>query len=80
MNHMTYRLIVTRPDGSQAHATTEPLPTRHAVALSALRVLAAKNIAFGKAGLAFGRELRDAALGETLTHEPSGYAFRTEAF
>ncbi|MFJ4926858.1 hypothetical protein [Streptomyces sp. NPDC088736] len=76
---MPYRLIVTRPNGTQAHSSTEPLGTRHAVALSALKVLAAQNIAFGRAGLAFGRELRDAPLSETLTHD-SGYAFRTEAF
>ncbi|MFJ8538162.1 hypothetical protein [Streptomyces sp. NPDC093591] len=76
---MTFRLIVTRPDGTQAHSSTEPLPTRHAVALSALRVLAAQDIAFGRAGLAFGRQLRDAELGETLKHD-SGYAFRTEEF
>lgn len=76
---MTFRLIVTHPNGTQVHATTEPLPTRHGVALSALRVLAAENIPFGRAGLAFGRQLREAELGETLTHE-SGYHFRTEAF
>ena len=76
---MPYRLIVTRPNGSQAHSSTEPLPTHHAVALSALRVLAAQDIAFGRAGLAFGRQLRDATLGETLTHD-SGYTFRIEEF
>ena len=76
---MPFRLIVTRPDGSQAHSSTEPLLTRPAVALSALRILADQNIAFGRAGLAFGRQLRDAELGETLTHD-SGYAFRTEQF
>ncbi|MGW1616365.1 hypothetical protein ACWCQZ_44355 [Streptomyces sp. NPDC002285] len=76
---MPFRLIVTRPNGSQAHSSAEPLETRHAVALSALRVLAAQDIPFGRAGLAFGRELRDAALGETLTHS-SGYSFRTEEF
>jgi len=76
---MSYRLIVTRPDGSQTHSSTDPLPTREAVGMSALRVLAAQNIAFGRAGLAFGRQLRDAAIGETLPHA-SGYAFRTEQF
>ncbi|MFB7461286.1 hypothetical protein [Streptomyces sp. NPDC056188] len=76
---MTYRLVVTRPNGSQCHSSTEPLPSREAVGLSALRVLASQNIAFGRAGLTFGRQLRDAELGETLTHE-SGYAFRTEKF
>ncbi|MFD8234009.1 hypothetical protein ACFV20_19275 [Streptomyces sp. NPDC059696] len=75
---MAYRLIVTRPNGTQAHSSTEPLPTRHAVALSALKVLAAQDIAFGRAGLVFGRQLRDAALGETVTH--AGYTFRTEQF
>jgi hypothetical protein len=74
-----FRLIVTRPNGSQVHSSAEPLQTRHAVALSALRVLADQNIAFGRAGLALGRQLRDADLGETLSHE-SGYAFRTEEF
>ena len=76
---MTYRLIVTRPDGSQTHSSADPLPDRDAVGMSALRVLADQNIAFGGAGLAFGRELRDAPLGATLTHE-SGYSFRTEQF
>lgn len=76
---MNYRLIVTRPDGSQTHSGTDPLPDREAAGKSALRVLADQNIAFGRAGLAFGRELRDAALSETLTHE-SGYSFRTEEF
>ncbi|WP_033307348.1 hypothetical protein RFN58_06885 [Streptomyces iakyrus] len=75
---MPYRLIVTRPNGSQAHSSAEPLPTRHAVALSALKVLAAQNVAFGRAGLAFGRQLREVPLGETLTH--AGYSFRTEQF
>ena len=76
---MTYRLIVTRPDGSQTQTSTDPLPDRGTVGMSALRFLAAQDIAFGGAGLAFGRELRDAPLGETLTHE-SGYGFRTEEF
>ena len=76
---MTYRLIVTRPDGSQTQTSTDPLPDLGTVGMSALRFLAAQDIAFGGAGLAFGRELRDAPLGETLTHE-SGYGFRTEEF
>jgi hypothetical protein len=76
---MAYRLIVTRPNGSQTHSSTDPLPSREDVGMSALRVLAAQKIAFGRDGLAFGRQLRDASLGETLTHE-SGYAFRVEQF
>lgn len=76
---MTFRLIVTRPDGSQTQTSADPLPGRGDVGMSALRFLAAQNVAFGSAGLAFGRRLRDAELGETLTHE-SGYAFRTEEF
>lgn len=76
---MTYRLIVTRPNGSQTHSSADPLPDREAVGMSALHVLAAQNIAFGRNGLAFGRRLRDTPLGETVTHE-SGYAFRTEQF
>lgn len=76
---MSFRLIVTSPNGSQAHSTTDPLATRDDVGMSALRVLADQNIAFGRAGLAFGRQLRDAELGETVIHD-SGYDFRTEQF
>lgn len=76
---MTYRLIVTRPDGTQTQTSADPLPDRGTVGMSALRFLAAQDIAFGRAGLDFGRQLRDAKLGETLTHD-SGYAFRTEEF
>lgn len=75
---MTYRLIVTRPDGTQAHSSTEPLSTRESVGMSALRVLADQSIPFGRAGLEFGCQLRDAALGAPLTH--AGYTFRTEEF
>lgn len=76
---MAYRLIVTRPNGTQTHASVDPLATRQAVALSALKVLAAQDIAFGRAGLEFGKKIRDAEIGETLTHD-SGYTFRTEEF
>lgn len=77
---MTYRLIVTHPNGTQAHSTTDPLPDREATGMSALRALAAKNIKFGPEGIGFGRRVRDAAVGETVTHEPSGYTFRSEEF
>ncbi len=77
---MTYRLIVTRPNGSQAHATTDTMPDREATGMSALRVLADQNIRFGREGMAFGRQVRDAAVGETVTHEASGYSFRVEQF
>ena len=77
---MPFRLIVTRPDGSQFHSTTNPLPDREAVGMSALRVLANSGIAFGRAGLALGREIRDTELGETVTHQTTGYGFRTEQF
>jgi hypothetical protein len=76
---MSYRLIVTRPNGSQTHSSADPLPSRDAVGMSALRVLASENIAFGRNGLAFGRRFRDTSLGETVTHQ-SGYAFRMEQF
>lgn len=76
---MLYRLIVTCPDGTQTQTSADPLPDRGTVGMSALRFLAAQNITFGRAGLAFGRQLRDAELSVTLTHD-SGYAFRTEEF
>lgn len=77
---MTYRVIVTRPNGAQEQSSTKPLPDREATGMSALRVLAAKNIKFGPEGVSFGRRVRDAAVGETVKHEPSGYSFRTEEF
>lgn len=77
---MTYRLIVTRPDGSQTHSSADALPSREGTGMDALRVLAAQNIGFGREGLVFGRQVRDAAIGETVMHEPSGYSFRTEEF
>ena len=77
---MPYRLVVTRPDGSQFQSTTEPLPDREAVGMSALRVLAASGVAFGRAGLQLGRDIRDADIGGTVTHTETGYGFRTEDF
>lgn len=77
---MSFRLVVTRPDGSQFQSTTDPLPDREAVGMSALRVLAESGVAFGRAGLALGRDIRDADLGGTITHEATGYGFRTEQF
>lgn len=77
---MLYRLVVTRPNGSQFQSTTEPLPDREAVGMSALRVLAKSGVAFGRAGLQLGRDIRDASIGGTVTHEGTGYEFRTEEF
>lgn len=74
-----YRVVITRPNGSQTHSSADPLPDREAAAMSALRALA-KRVAFGRGGLVLGRQIRDADLGETITHEPSGYRFRTEEF
>lgn len=76
---MSYRLIVTRPDGSQFQSSTEPLPDGEAVGMSALRTLAGQGVPFGCDGLTFGREVRDAVLGVAVTH-PTGYAFRAEEF
>lgn len=75
-----FRLIVTRPDGTQTQSSAEPLPTRHDAGLSVMRVLAGEGVRFGIDGKRLGRQVRDAAIGETLTHEPSGYRFRTEPF
>jgi hypothetical protein len=73
-----YRLIVTRPNGSQFQSSTDPLPDREATGMSALKTLAAARVAFGRKGLALGQEIRDAELGKTVTHESSGYRFRVE--
>jgi len=77
---MPYRLVVTRPNGSQFQSTTEPLPSREAVGMSALRVLAKSGVAFGQAGLQLGRDIRDADLGENVIHAGSRFGFRTEEF
>jgi hypothetical protein len=76
---MTFRLIVTRPDQTEFLATTDPLPNREAAGMAALRALSGEGVRFGIAGMAFGREVRDAGIGESVTHE-SGYSFRTEEF
>ena len=78
---MSYRLHVTRPDGTVTQTSVEPLATMTAVGLSALRFLGAEITT----GLKivdvkrFGARLRDTPLGETLKHD-SGYSFRTEEF
>lgn len=74
-----YRVIITKPNGAQTHSSADPHPDREAAAMSALRALA-KGVAFGRTGLALGRQIRDADIGETVTHKPSGYRFRTEEF
>lgn len=78
---MGYRLIVTRPDGTTFQTHINPLESLTAVGVAAMGVLGEEygRITIGE-GKAFGREVRDAALGETVTHEPSGYSFRTEEF
>ena len=48
-----------------------------------MRVAGARGLpgtSFGIAGMQFGRTVRDAPLGESVTHEESGYTFRTEEF
>ncbi|NUS82761.1 MAG: hypothetical protein HOY75_08405 [Streptomyces sp.] len=77
---MSYRLIVTRPTGEQFQSSTEPLPDREAAGMSALRALANNGATFGRAGLVLGRDIRDATIGTTVTHEATGYSFRTEHF
>lgn len=79
---MSFRLIVTRPDRerSEFQATTDPLPNREAAGMAALRVLADAGVRFGIAGMQFGRTVRDAPLGESVTHEESGYTFTTQEF
>ncbi|MFF2094806.1 hypothetical protein [Streptomyces sp. NPDC058202] len=78
---MSYRLIVTRPDGSLLQTSPDPLPTMTEVGLSALRVMGEE---VGRVSIAdvkrLGARIRDTPLGETVTHEPTGYQFRAEAF
>ncbi|MCX4792469.1 hypothetical protein OG369_42605 [Streptomyces sp. NBC_01221] len=48
--------------------------------MSALKVLAKSGVAFGRAGLQLGRDIRDAAIGQNVMHADSGLVFRTEEF
>jgi hypothetical protein len=77
---MAFRLIVTRPNGTEFQTSAEPLSDRETVGISALRALAANGIAFTRKDMAFGRQVRDAEIGETVEHASTGYAFRTEEF
>lgn len=78
---MSFRLIVTRPDGSVFQTSTDPLPTMTEVGLSALRTMGEE---VGRVSIAdvkrLGARIRDTPLGETVMHESSGYAFRAEDF
>lgn len=82
-----FRLIVTCPDGTEVISDVSPLASRHDAGLDAMRILGreqpgittdrpAITITQGKE---LGRQVRDAPLGEAVTH-PSGYTFRTENF
>lgn len=77
---MAYRLIVTRPNGTQYQTSTEPLPDRDSVGMSALRALTGEGVAFGRDGMVFGRQVRDAAIGQRVEYASTGYTFRTEDF
>lgn len=77
---MQFRLIVTRPNGSQFQSSIEPIEDREATGISALRVLADRGIAFGRDGLQLGRDIRDSEIGQTITHGSSGYQFRVETW
>lgn len=79
---MGFRLLVTVPDRerSEFQANNDPLPNREAAGMAALRVLSDAGVRFGIGGMQFGRSVRDAPLGAFVTHEESGYVFRTEEF
>lgn len=78
---MSYRLIFTRPDGTTEQTSQTPIEDRTRAGLAAMGVLGEEygTITIGGAK-ALGRAVRDADIGETVTHEPSGYQFRTEEF
>lgn len=79
---MSYRLIVTRPDGTTTQTSADPLTTMTDVGLSALRFLGTEITTGLKITdvKRFGARLRDTPPGETVTHESSGYRFRAEEF
>lgn len=78
---MSYRLIFTRPDGTTEQTSQTPIENRTRAGLAAMGVLGEEygTITVGE-GKALVRLVRDADLGKTVTHEPSGYRFRTEEF
>ena len=74
---MTYTLIRTTPRGNEHRS--EGLTSRRKVATAAAFTVHDNSGGLTRAEFnALAAQVHDAALGETVTHEPSGYRFRTE--
>lgn len=76
---MPFDLYVTTAEGQRFRTLNSPYDTRLAAALSVLTIIADKGVTIGE-GKALALRVRNAELGETVTHEPSGITFRTEEF
>lgn len=78
---MAYRLIIDWPSGSQSQSRPGPEPSRHELGLHAVQFIGEQvpDITIGE-GKALGRAVRDAPLGVTVHHEPSGYRFTVKEF
>lgn len=78
---MSYRVIVERPNGTKFCTSVDPITTRHMAAVGLLSVFHAEGM-----GLNIGDakrlalRVREADLGDFVTHEESGYTFTTEEF
>lgn len=78
---MSYRLIIDWPDGSQSQSRPGPEPSRHELGLDAMRFIGEQvpsvTIIEGKR---LGAAVKKAAVGQAVTHEPSGYRFTVKEF
>lgn len=76
---MPFNLYVTRPGGPTFKATGSPYTTREATAAT-VRTILAMGCPPDEEMEQFTTDVIDTPPGLTLTHEPTGIAFRTEEF
>lgn len=76
----TYRLIITRPDGTEFQSDTEPFTSRKVVSYDALRHAGVMPKEASGDDEEFRRQVECAPLGVAVAHEPSGYRFTVKEF
>lgn len=76
-----YRLVIDWPNGSQSQSRPGAEDSRHELGLDAMRFIGEQHpgitIIEGKR---LGAAVKKAAVGETVTHEPSGFRFTVKEF
>lgn len=78
---MAYRLIIEWPDGPQSQSRPSPVDSRHELGLHAMQFIGeqAPTVTIGE-GKALGCAVRDAPLGVSVFHAPSGFRFTVKEF